>query len=180
MLHYTNFSILFASDIFRRPDAGSLRHVRIVHRGGVSSGVMSPSKAIVPPEINVLKKGMASSLFIGLVFASATDRDGVTVAKFDVKSDRGNTSIEVRPTLGELLNDETCKDMSISEFDSKMSKLHGIQRIASTFRLSPMSEDRFTNLPSTVMQHMNLVSTTTKRCIVFHFFKGFVADFRLV
>jgi hypothetical protein len=170
----------FASIIYRRPDAGSLRHIRIVHRGGVSSGVVSPSKAIVPPEINVLKKGMASSLFIGLVFASATDRDGVTVAKFDVKSDRGNTSIEVRPTLGELLDDEPSKDMSQSEFDSKMSKLHGIQRIASTFRLSPMSEDRFTNLPSTVLQHMNLVSTTTKRCIVFHFFKGFVADFRLV
>ena len=161
----------YVSVIYRRPDAGSLRHVRIVHRGGVSSGVVSPSKAIVPPEINILKKGMASSLFIGLVFASATDRDGVTVAKFDVKSDRGNTSIEVRPTLGELLNDEPSKDMSLPDFDSKMSKLHGIQRIASTFRLSPMSEDRFKNLPSTVMQHMNLVSAITSRCIFFTMFK---------
>lgn len=161
MLPYSNFSILFASDIFRRSDAGSLRHVRIIHRGGVSSGVVSPSKAIVPPEIIFLKKGMASSLFIGLVFASATDRDGITVAKFDVKSDRGNTSIEVRPTLGELLNDEKCKDMSLSDFGFKVSKLQGIQRIASTFRLSPMNEDRFINLPCTIMQHMNLVSATT-------------------
>ena len=55
---------------------------------------------------------MVSSVFIGLTFASASDRDGVSVAKFDVKSDRGATSIEVRPTLGELLNDDATKTTS--------------------------------------------------------------------
>lgn len=133
--------------------------MRIIHRGGISSGIISPTRVITPPEIPVLKKGMASTVFIGLTFASATDRDGVTVAKFDVKSDRGNTSIEVRPTLGELLDDESTKNMSRSDFDSKMLRLQGIQRISSTFSLSPMSEERFINLPITVLQYMNVVST---------------------
>ena len=135
-----------------------MRHIRIVHRGGTSSGIISPSKVITPPEIPVLKKGMASTLFIGLTFASATDRDGVTVAKFDVKSDRGTTSIEVRPTLGQLLNDSATKSLSQSDFDSAISSLQGIQRITSTFTLSPMNNDVFNNLPSTILQHLNLVS----------------------
>ena len=140
----------------RRPD-GTLRHIRIVHRGGTSSGIISPSKVITPPEIPVLKKGMVSTLFIGITFASATDRDGVTVAKFDVKSDRGTTSIEVRPSLGDLLLNDT-KCLSQSDFDTAVSSLHGIQRITSTFTLSPMNEDVFNNLPSTILQHLNLVS----------------------
>ncbi len=142
----------------RRPD-GTLRHVRIVHRGGKSSGIISPSKVVTPPEIPALKKGMASTVFIGITFASATDRDGVTVAKFDVKSDRGTTSIEVRPTLGELLNDDVPKTTSQTDFDTRMFALQGIQRISSTFTLSPMSDDTFKNLPSTIRKHLNLVST---------------------
>ncbi|KAL3816100.1 hypothetical protein ACHAXA_004525 [Cyclostephanos tholiformis] len=139
-----------------RPDEGALRHVRIVHRGGISSGIISPSRVITPPEIPILKKGMVSTIFIGLTFASITDRDGLTLAKFDVKSDRGNTSIEVRPTLGELLCDESTKSMSQFDFDSRMSKLQGIQRISSTFTLSPISDDWFKNLPSMVLKHLNL------------------------
>lgn len=136
-----------------------MRHIRIVHRGGTSSGIISPSKVITPPEIPVLKKGMVSTLFIGITFASATDRDGVTVAKFDVKSDRGTTSIEIRPSLGDLLlNDSATKILSQSDFDTAVSLLQGIQRITSTFTLSPMNEDVFNNLPSTILQHLNLVS----------------------
>ncbi|KAL7539414.1 hypothetical protein ACHAXR_009260, partial [Thalassiosira sp. AJA248-18] len=138
-----------------RPD-GTLRHVRIIHRGGTSGGIISPSKAVTPPEIPALKKGMASTIFIGLTFASSSDRDGVTVAKFDVKSDRGTTSIEVRPTLGELLIDDATKMISQSDFDAAISILQGIQRIASTFTLSPVNDDSFKNLPSTILQHLNL------------------------
>jgi hypothetical protein len=135
--------------------------VRIVHRAGISSGNISPSRVVTPPEIPVLKKGMVSAVFVGLTFSSITDRDGVTLAKFDVKSDRGNTSIEVRPTLGELLCDESTKCMRQSDFDSKMLGLQGIQRISSTFSFSPVSDDRFKNLPRMVLQHLNLVSTST-------------------
>jgi hypothetical protein len=145
-----------------------LRHVRIVHRGGISSGMISPSRAITPHEIPLLNKGMASTAFIGLMFATATDRDGVTVAKFDVKSDRGMTSIEVRPTLGELLNDDASRDMSQSDFDAKIAGLHGIQRAESSFALTPMSADRFDNLPRTIFQHLNLVSEITTQYYFFH------------
>lgn len=139
-----------------RPDAGTLRHVRIVHRGGTSRGIVSPSRAVTPPEIPALKQNMASIVFIGLTFASASDRDGVTVAKFDVKSDKGSTSIEVRPTLGELLNEEATKPMSQPDFDAAISGLQGIQRISSTFTLSPMNGENFKNLPSNILQYLNL------------------------
>jgi len=157
---YIPISDVVSCSDYRRSDAGVLRHVRIVHRGGLSSGMISPSKAITPPEIPVLNKGMASSVFIGLTFATATDRDGITVAKFDVKSDRGMTSIEVRPTLGELLNDEAPRDMSQSDFDTKISGLLGIQRTSSPFTFAPMKADDFDSLPRKVLQHMNLVSET--------------------
>ena len=123
--------------------------------------MITPSKAIIPPEIPILNKGMASTVFIGLTFATATDRDGVTVAKFDVKSDRGGTSIECRPTLGELLSDEAPRDMSQSDFDTKTSGLHGIQRTSSPFTLSPTNAENFDSLPRTVLQHLNLVSEST-------------------
>ncbi|KAL7544429.1 hypothetical protein ACHAWF_007809, partial [Thalassiosira exigua] len=138
-----------------RLDSGTLRHVRIVHRGGTSGGVISPSKAVTPPEIPALKKGMASTVFIGLTFSSASDRDGGMVAKFDVKSDRGTTSIEIRPTLGELLQDEV-KTIGQSDFDAAANALQGIQRISSTFTLSPFSKEAFTNLPGIILQHLNL------------------------
>lgn len=120
--------------------------------------MISTSKVVSPPEIPALKIGKASSVFIGLTFSSATDRDGVALAKFDIKSDRGSTSIEIRPTLGEFM-DSSKVTMSQSEFDSKVADLHGIhQRITSTFSLSPMNDDVYTNLPKTILQHLNLVS----------------------
>lgn len=123
--------------------------------------MISPLKAITPPEIPVLSKGMASTVFIGLTFTTATDRDGVTVAKFDVKSDRGMTSIEVRPTLGELLCDDVPRDMSEFDFDTKISGLHGIQRTSSSYTLSAMNTDDFDSLSRTILQHLNLVSDST-------------------
>jgi len=139
-----------------RTDAGTLRHVRIIQRGGTSGGSISPSKVITPPEFPALKTGMASTVFIGITFATATDRDGVAVAKFDVKSDRGTTSIEIRPTLGELLNDDETETMSQTEFDAVISGLQGIQRISMTFTLSPMNEASFKDLPRTILQHLNM------------------------
>jgi len=48
--------------------------------------------------------------------------------------------------------------MSQPDFDAAISVLHGIQRTSSTFTLSPMNDDNFKSLPSTIMQHLNLVS----------------------
>lgn len=137
-----------------RSDTGTLRHVRIIQRGGTSGGMISPSKVITPSEFPALKKGMASNVFVGIVFASASDRDGVAVAKFEVKSDRGTTSIEVRPTLGELLRDDATKSTSQPAFDAAVSRLHGIQRISSTFALKATTRNEI--ISSTIMQHLNL------------------------
>jgi len=139
-----------------RIEAGALRHVRIVHRGGSTRGIISPSKVITPPEFPVLKKGMASTVFIGITFSSVSDRDGVALARFDVKSDHGTTSVEVRPTLGELLKDETPKTTTQTDFDTAASRLQGIQCISMTFTLPMNNDSDFKNLPRTILQHLNL------------------------
>jgi hypothetical protein len=100
-----------------------------------------------------------SALSLGIAFASATDKDGVTVAKFDVKSDRGTTPIEIRPTLGEFLDASKIKSISQDEFDKTVNEMHGIhQRSTSTFSLPPMDEASHKNISSAILQHFNLVS----------------------
>ena len=142
----------------RRTDAGTLRHVRIVHRQGSSTGVIAPSRVIAPPEILVLKKNKVSTVSLGITFASATDKDGVTLAKFDIKSDRGTTSIEIRPTLGEFLDATKIKSISEADFDKKIDEMHGIhQRASSTFSLSSV-DDVSQSIPTIILQHLNLVS----------------------
>lgn len=138
---------------------GSLRHVRIVHRQGSSSGVIAPSRVIAPPEILALRKDEVSTVSLGITFASATDKDGVSVGKFDVKSDRGTTPIEIRPTLGELLDTANSKGVTEGDFDKSLNEMHGIHRRAeSTFSLSPMDEAANQNIPHTILKHFNLVS----------------------
>ena len=157
---YAVFNCIFE---LRRTDAGTLRHVRIIHRGGTGSGVIAPSKVITPPEIPALKKGKISTVFIGLTFSSATDRDGIALAKFDIKSDRGTTPVEIRPSLGELL--DSPKSVSISEFDTAFAELQGIhQRISASFSLSYMNDENFGKIPITILQHLNLVSDTWYTC----------------
>lgn len=142
----------------RKTDAGTLRHVRIVHRQGSSSGVIAPSQIIAPPEILALKKGQVSTLSLGISFGSSTDKDGVSVAKFDVKSDRGTTPIEIRPTLGEFL-DPTKTDISQNDFDKTVDEMNGIhQRATATFSLSPVNETTHQSIPRKVLQNFNLVS----------------------
>lgn len=138
----------------RRTDVGTLRHVRIVHRRGASGGTISPSKVILPPEISVLKQGQTSSIFIGITFESATDRDGVAVAKFDVKSDRGSTSIDIRPSIGELLDTPP----KITDFDAATAEFEGNKflMITSSFLLSPISDEKFKSVPTKILKHLYL------------------------
>lgn len=137
-----------------RTDVGSLRHVRIVHRSGKSGGSISPSKVIVPQEISALKNGQASIVFIGITFESATDRDGVALAKFDVKSDRGSTSIEIRPSIGEML-DTPPKNI---DFDAATSGFEGNKflMISSSFSLSPINDEKFKSVPTKILKHLYL------------------------
>ena len=137
-----------------RTDMGTLRHVRIVHRRGTSGGTIAPSKVILPPEISVLKKGQTSTVFIGITFESVTDRDGVVMAKFDVKSDRGSTSIDVRPSLGEML-DTPPKNI---DFDAATSGFEGNKflMISSSFSISPMNDEKFRSVPTKILKHLYL------------------------
>lgn len=137
-----------------RTDVGSIRHVRIVHRSGKSGGSISPSKVIVPQEISVLKNGQASIVFIGITFESATDRDGVALAKFDVKSDRGSTSIEIRPSIGEML-DTPPKNI---DFDSATAGFEGNKflMISSSFSLSSNDDETFMSVPTKILKHLYL------------------------
>lgn len=144
--------------LYRRTDEGTLRHVRIVHRQGSSSGVIAPSQVVAPPEILALKKDKVTTVSLGIVFASATDKDGVSVAKFDVKSDRGTTPIEIRPTLGEFLDATNTKSITEANFDKTVKEMNGIERATSTFSLSPMDKTAHCSIPSTILQHLNLVS----------------------
>lgn len=149
----------------RRTDAGTLRHVRIVHRQGSSSGVIAPSRVIAPPEILALKKAQVSTVSLGISFASATDKDGMSVAKFDVKTDRGTTPIEIRPSLGEFLANTEPIDRAI--FDKSVRDMHGIiQRATSTFSMSPLNDAAHQNIPTAVLQHFNLVSLTKRSCCI--------------
>ncbi len=137
-----------------RTDVGSLRHVRIVHRSGKSGGSISPSKVIVPQEISVLKNGQASIVFIGITFESATDRDGVALAKFDVKSDRGSTSIEIRPSIGEML-DTPPKNI---DFDAATAGFEGNKflMISSSFSLPSNNDETFMSVPTKILKHLYL------------------------
>lgn len=137
-----------------RTDVGTLRHVRIVHRRGASGGTISPSKVIVPPEISVLQKGQTSTVFIGITFESASDRDGVAMAKFDVKSDRGSTSIDIRPSIGEMLDTPP----EIIDFDAATAGFEGNKflMISSAFSLSPISDEKFKSVPTKILKHLYL------------------------
>lgn len=120
---------------------------------------------ITPPEILALKKGKVSTVSLGITFASATDRDGLSVAKFDIKSDKGSTPIEIRPTLGEFLDATKTKSISQVDFDKAVDEMHGIhQRTTSTFSLSPVDTAAYKNIPSIVLQNFNFVSMALPLC----------------
>ena len=133
-----------------RQDGGSIRHVRLVHRGG------STAKVVTPPEIPVMKKGTTSRLFVGIAFESISDRDGGVVAKFDVKSDRGSTSIEIRPTIGEILNYDATNNMTQSEFDQACSKLHGLQRISTSLSLPCANEKDLNHMSHRILENLHM------------------------
>lgn len=133
-----------------RQDGGSIRHVRLVHRGG------STAKVVTPPEIPVMKKGTTSRLFVGIAFESISDRDGGVVAKFDVKSDRGSTSIEIRPTIGEILNYDATDNMTQLEFDQACSKFHGLQRISTSLSLPCANENDFHTISHRILENLNM------------------------
>jgi AP-3 complex subunit beta len=119
----------------RKKDAGSVRRLRIMQRSSASSrsSIISPSKVVVPPEIDLLRAGQCTDAMVGIDFQSASDRDGSLLAKFDIKSASGSVPVEIKPCLADLLL--PCK-RSVGEFDEEIDKMHGFQRVESKVSLN--------------------------------------------
>lgn len=143
----------------RRTDAGILRRVRIIQRSS-SQGSIGTSRVVTPPEIVALKKGQMSTAILGIRFQSVSDRDGALQARFDIKSDRGSTPVDIRPSLGDML--QPCR-MSTSDFDSNVKSLQGFSRVSSTFQLPdrPISQ-AYKDLPMSIMKHAALTPVDRK------------------
>jgi hypothetical protein len=141
---------------YRRSDSGTLRRVRMIQRGGTG---IAPKRVIVPQEVGALKKDQMSAVVLGLDFASLSDKDGASMARFDIKSDRGSNSIDVRPPLGEIL--QPCV-LSSTKFDNIMQRFKGIhQKVVSTFKLNSDGgglKEEYKDLPRKILKQCNLVS----------------------
>lgn len=87
---------------------------------------------ICPPEIGELKTGQMSNATICIEFGSISDREGDMVARVDIKSSTGGSMpVELKPSLGELLQPLACTK---AEYETTMDRMQGFQRIVSSFQ----------------------------------------------
>ena len=100
------------------------------------SGSIPVKKALCPPEVMELQKGQVSNATICILFASASNRQGDMVAKFDIKSSISGVPVELRPSLGDLLLPQ--KAPTVTEFDASLSRMQGFQRVTSSFQTKDM------------------------------------------
>ena len=110
----------------------SIRHVRLLPRSGAASSI-STKKVVVPPELLELKQHQSCTGIIGIEFHSASNRDGDMAARFDLKTSTSNVSVEVKPSLAELLQPIS---LSKEEFDDSIQKLQGFTRLTTAFTLT--------------------------------------------
>jgi hypothetical protein len=92
-------------------------------------------KALCPPDIPELKPGQVANTTLCLEFASASNREGDLVGKFDIKtSTGGGIPIEFKPSIGDLLRRQ--EPPRGPEFDASFNRLQGFQRMTTTFQSS--------------------------------------------
>lgn len=142
----------------RRTDAGILRRVRIIQRSA-TQGSIGTRRVVTPQEIMALKKGEMTSATLGISFQSASDRDGALQARFDFKSDRGSTPVDIRPSIGDML--QPCC-LNGKEFDSSVEALQGFSRVVSKFQLPAPISTSYDALPSSIMKHAALTPVDRK------------------
>ena len=137
----------------RKTDGNAIRRIRILPKAGGSSGAFALKKALIPPaDIAELKCGQVANVVIGLEFASASNREGDLVAKFDIKtSTGGGIPIELKPTLGDLLVSPQLPP-SVNEFDAAMNRLQGFQRVTATFHSSNLEA-----IPKIILQNAAVI-----------------------
>lgn len=128
------YDMILTRFLVRKSDSNSLRRIKMLPRSS-SAGAFAVKKLLCPPEIPELKKGQVSNVTLGIVFASMSNREGDMVARFDIKSSVGGGSpVELKPSLGDLLLPQNVT--SVADFDSKMSRMQGFQRVTSKFQTS--------------------------------------------
>ena len=101
-----------------------------------------------------LKKGEMTTATLGISFQSASDREGVLQARFDFKSDRGSNAVDIRPSLGDML--QPCR-MNMKDFDSCVEMLQGFSRVVSKFQLPAPVSKSYEVLPASIMNYAALV-----------------------
>lgn len=123
-----------------RSDSGILRRVRIVQRSAGGVGYLAPRRVIVPQEIVSLKQGQSSTVMLWLQFSEVSDKDRFFLSKLEIKSDRGSTPVEIRPSLGENLL--PCR-MNQSQFEAALGRLKRMaQPTVASFSLASSSSGR--------------------------------------
>lgn len=145
----------FCVILFRRTDAGILRRVRIVQRSS-TSGSIGARHVVIPQEIVALKKGETTTATLGISFQSASDRDGALQARFDFKSDRGSSAVDIRPSIGYML--QPCR-MCSKDFESSVNALQGFSRVVSKFQVDSTSYD---GIPRSIVKHAALTPLDQK------------------
>lgn len=119
----------------RRSDGLAIRRIRVVQRNFTNKNAVQISRVVLPQVIRELGKSQLCYNFLAIQFSEGSDKDNSFISRFDVKSDRGTTQINIIAPICELL--EPIK-MSLSEFELASQKLQGIhQRLTAKFALSP-------------------------------------------
>jgi hypothetical protein len=113
-------------------------------------GVIGLRRSIVPPEISTLPKGKMTTSILGMDFASVSDKEGSLHARFEIKSDRGNNPLDLKPPLGELVKP---LKMKADEFEKRMERLQGFQRVVSSINVD---SETMATLDKAILKQVNV------------------------
>jgi AP-3 complex subunit beta len=129
----------------RKGGGAPFRRLKLHQRSSIStsgsaasSSVMGPRKIVAPPEIPQLDPGQRVDRVLGIEFSGVSDRDGSLLAKMDVQFGTGSVPIEIRPTVGDLLQPPSSLSstpLTGDLFDAAIRNLQGFQRIESRFEV---------------------------------------------
>jgi hypothetical protein len=103
-----------------------------------------------------LKKGQVCNATLCMEFASTSNREGDMVARLEIKSSTGGgVPVELKPTLGELLQTTEAKTHKTAEFDAILQRMQGFQRVVSSFQTTKKAKD-IASLSTLILKHAAL------------------------
>lgn len=121
----SNPSVICVQCLFEnnRKDSLPIRRIKISQKKITGSGHIPTIRVVLPQEIMSLACGSSCLAIIGLEFANPADKDGVIFTRFEIKSDRSNTLIDIKPPLAEMLQKSSIS--SIESFQAITKSLSG-------------------------------------------------------